>query len=121
MLSAGVKKLGLLLLPFIFIFSTMAQAQESTHVDDTLQVMKAFNQQALENQEAFDMTEQSQHEVLFYMGASLLVLLMATAYFGVNMVVFDKPYFVQHMVCAGFTVTLGMAHAVAAVVWFFPF
>ncbi len=121
MLSVGVKYLGLLLLPFIIVFAAATQAQESDHVDDTLQIMEVFNQQAIEDQKAFDMTEQSQHEVLFYMGVGLLLLLMATAYFGVNMVVFDKPYFVQHMVCAGLTVTLGLAHAVAAVVWFFPF
>jgi len=120
-LSALYKKLTLLLLPLLFLCVPIAYGQEAQGGDDAVQVMEAFNQQAAEAQKSYEMSEKDQHEVLFFMGAALLVLILATAYFGINMVVFDKPFFVQHMVCAGLAVTLALAHAVAAVVWFYPF
>ena len=124
MLSGVTKFLMYLLLPVLLLCAPGLQAQEvqeAQQTDDSLVIMEAFKEQAYNQQQIHEMTEQDQHEVLFFMGAALLLLLVATAYFGVNMVVFDKPYFVQHMVCAGLTVTLGIAHAVAAVVWFYPF
>jgi len=36
------------------------------------------------------------------------------------MVVFAKPVFVAHMIFAGFSLTLAIAHAIVAIVWFFP-
>ena len=98
-----------------------AQAQGGDDQNDGAAVMEAFNQQTLVEAEAFELTEEEKHKVLFYMGAVLLVLLCATAYLGISMGVWGKDVFVAHMVCAGLTVTLGIAHAVAAVVWFFPF
>jgi len=85
---------------------------------DSLQVIKPFVDQEADR-EMF--TEEEKHQILFAMGAVLLLLLIATITFGVGMVLFDKPWFVGHMVSAGLTVTLAVAHAVAAVVWFFPF
>lgn len=121
MLSVVTKILAILLLPLLFLVAPIAKAQDAQPADDSMAVMEVFKEQALLDQQVHEMSEQDQHEVLFFMGAALLLLLLATAYFGVNMVVFDKPYFVQHMICAGLTVTLGIAHAVAAVVWFYPF
>ncbi len=99
----------------------LAQEQEQAHVDDSVQIMEAFNQDAMAEQEAYALKDEDKHKILFYMGVSLLVLLCATAYFGISMVVFNQEVFVRHMICAGLTVTLGIAHAVAAAVWFFPF
>jgi hypothetical protein len=99
-------------------------AQEQTPVppgDDSLQVMQTFNQQAMEDTKRYKLTDDEKHQILFFMGLGLLILLCTTAYLGVSMVVFNKEVFVPHMISAGLTVTLGLAHAVAAVVWFFPF
>ena len=95
-------------------------AEESVDqaADESLQVIKPFVEQEVDR-EMF--TEEEKHQILFAMGAVLLLLLIATITFGVGMVLFDKPWFVGHMVSAGLTVTLAVAHAVAAVVWFFPF
>lgn len=97
-----------------------AWAQESSG-DDSVQVMQAFNEHAEAERETSELTENQKHQILFYMGVTLLVLLCATAYFGLSMVMEGKNVFVAHMVCAGLTVSLAFAHAVAAVVWFFPF
>jgi len=89
--------------------------------DDSRQVMEVFNQQAIEDAKSTELSDEKKHKILFFMGLGLLILLCATAYLGVSMVVFNKEVFVPHMITAGLTVTLGLAHAVAAVVWFFPF
>jgi hypothetical protein len=99
-----------------------ASAQEQpARSDDSRQVMEVFNQQALEEAKSNELSDEEKHKILFFMGLGLLILICATAYLGVSMVVFNKEVFVPHMITAGLTVTLGLAHAVAAVVWFFPF
>lgn len=123
--SLGERLTRLLLmacLPLCLLLPVAAVAQQEEGArDDALEIMETFNQEADAAREAHELTEQEKHRILFYMGVALLVLLVATAYLGVSMVVFGKQVFVAHMVCAGLTVTLGIAHAVAAVVWFFPF
>ena len=61
------------------------------------------------------------HEILFFMGISLLVLLFLTGGLGVAMVVFDKDVFAAHLVCAGLSLTLAAVHAVTSIAWFWPF
>ncbi len=112
-----------LLLPLLlFILMPVSMAQEQHQaVDDNLEVMEIFKQDAIEKQAVNELTDDDKHKVLFYMGIALLVLLCTTAYLGVSMVVFNQEVFVKHMISAGLTVTLGLAHAVVAIVWFFPF
>ncbi len=114
-----VRTLLAMIVMAISFYMPAAAAQSSS--DDGLQVMQAFNEQAEIQREKFELTENEKHRILFYMGVVLLVLLCATAYLGLSMVMEGKQVFVAHMVCAGLTVTLAFAHAVAAVVWFFPF
>lgn len=65
--------------------------------------------------------QREQHKILFYMGVLLLIFVLLTAGFGISMAMLGKEVFVPHMICAGVTVFLSIAHAVVAVVWFFPF
>ncbi|TPW16831.1 MAG: hypothetical protein FD130_900 [Halothiobacillaceae bacterium] len=65
--------------------------------------------------------DEVKHKILFIMGIALLVLIISTAAVGINMALFGKELFVAHMVLAGATVFLSLAHAVTAIVWFFPF
>jgi len=65
--------------------------------------------------------EKRKHEILFFMGISLLVLLFLTGTLGVAMVAFDKDVFVAHMICAGLSLTLAAAHAATSIAWFWPF
>ncbi|MDH5300287.1 MAG: hypothetical protein OEW58_02865 [Gammaproteobacteria bacterium] len=96
-------------------------APASVTASDETRVMQSFNAAANASDVAsFDETRE-QHEVLFIMGVILLVLIFLTAGFGLAMVLSDKKVFVYHMIFAGATVFLSLAHAVAAVVWFFPY
>jgi hypothetical protein len=61
------------------------------------------------------------HEILFFMGISLLVLLFLTGALGIAMVVFDRDVFVAHLICAGLSLTLAAAHAATSIAWFWPF
>jgi len=70
--------------------------------------------------ESFD-ERREQHKILFYMGVVLLVFILLTAGFGISMAMLGKEVFVPHMICAGISVFLSIAHAVVAMVWFFPF
>jgi len=111
----------LLLLPLLLIIASPVCLAGQQAADDSLEVMRGFNQDAQAKHAENEMTDEAKHKILFYMGLSLLILLCTTAYFGVSMVVFNQEVFVKHMISAGLTVTLGLAHAVVAVVWFFPF
>jgi len=111
----------LLLSLLLVIASPSSHAQETQPVDDSLEVMEVFKQDALAKQVSNELTDEEKHKILFYMGIALLILLCTTAYLGVSMVVFNQEVFVKHMISAGLTVTLGLAHAVVAIVWFFPF
>lgn len=61
------------------------------------------------------------HQILFIMGISLLVLLLITGSLGIVMAAFDKDVFVPHMIFAGLTITLAVAHAATSIVWFWPY
>jgi|UPI00035E6474 hypothetical protein len=65
-------------------------------------------------------SEKRKHQILFLMGAGLLLLLLLTGGFGLAMGVWEKDVFVWHMLCAGLTITLAITHAVVSFVWFYP-
>ncbi len=63
---------------------------------------------------------QRKHEILFLMGAGLLILLLLTAGLGLAMGIWEKDVFTWHMLFAGLTLTLAIVHAVVSFVWFYP-
>ncbi|MDQ6979833.1 MAG: hypothetical protein Q9M09_06580 [Mariprofundaceae bacterium] len=65
-------------------------------------------------------SEKRKHQILFFMGASLLLLLLLTGGLGLAMGIWEKDVFVWHMLSAGLTVTLAITHAVVSFVWFYP-
>ena len=107
------------LLPAI-IFPFSAYAEQATSSSD-MQVIQAFNEKNVEEGEAVRISDRKKHIILFLMGVTLLVFLLATAVLGVVMGIYGKQLFVPHMLMAGFSVTLAIAHSIAAIVWFFPF
>lgn len=86
-----------------------------------ISIVQAFADQQAEEGQAVKISDQRKHFWLFIMGLSLLVLILMTASAGIMMGVYGKDVFVAHMLLAGLTVTLAIAHAVAAIVWFNPF
>lgn len=83
------------------------------------QVMEAFNQANAERGK-HQISNARKQQVMFIMGITLLAFIITTVSLGVAMVVFAKPVFVAHMIFAGFSLTLAIAHAIVAIVWFFP-
>lgn len=115
--------LPLLLLGVLLGFTGNVTAQPAPvkQDDDSLAVMQKFNEMTEDQGGVYKVEDKRKHQILFVMGVSLLILIGLTAYFGLAMGIGGKNVFVPHMVCAGLTVTLAVAHAVTAIVWFFPF
>lgn len=101
---------------FTLAFSANA---EGTGPQDNTQVIQAFTSQ--EKDDSVSLEDQTKHLVMFVMGVPLLILLLVTGGLGIAMGVYGKQVFVAHMVCAGLSMTLAIAHAVVGIVWFYPF
>ncbi len=95
--------------------------EEGQTAAEAAQVLEGFHAIEEERRQSNELTTKEKHQIMFLMGISLLVLLLLTAYFGIATGVYGKPLFVPHMVCAGLSVTLAIAHSVVAVVWFYPY
>ncbi len=87
-----------------------------------VELLKQFDAQ--QNQRvngASALTDQNKRVIMFSMSLPLFILLLITGGLGIATGVFGKKLYIQHMVFAGLTVTLALAHAIAGIVWFFPF
>ncbi|MCF6256669.1 MAG: hypothetical protein L3K25_10310 [Gammaproteobacteria bacterium] len=84
-------------------------------------VLQAFENDRSAKSELVAVDEETKHLIMFLMGIPLLLLIITTVALGVAMVVYGKRVFVPHMVCAGLSLTLALGHAVAGIVWFYPF
>ncbi len=120
-LSQLLFMLMLVIIPVFFSASNVAASDVVSEHESDMKIMRGFADQQAEEGEAVKISDKEKHRWLFFMGASLLLLILSTASFGIATGVFGKNYFVAHMVTAGLTVTLALAHAVAATVWFYPF
>jgi len=123
---AVMQILSVMVMLVVLMSSASVLAEQDTANADSesaqgSQVIHEFNRYVIDESDIVKVSEEKKHKVLFFMGISLLILLLATAVFGVRSGVFGKQEFLQHMICAGLSVTLAIAHAVAAMVWFFPF
>jgi len=104
----------------LYVLGVPAYAAEKAAVgDNSGQVMEEFNK-ADSERAARDIGNHKKQQIMFVMGITLLIFIITTVSLGVAMVVFAKPVFVAHMIFAGFSLTLAIAHAVVAIVWFFP-
>lgn len=92
---------------------------EDTGQQNNTQVIQAFTSQ--EQDKRMSLEDQTKHLVMFVMGVPLLILLLVTGGLGIAMGVYGKQVFVAHMVFAGLSITLAIAHAIVGIVWFYPF
>jgi uncharacterized protein GlcG (DUF336 family) len=112
--------LSLLVLSVAGLFTLVAPVKaEQTSPQDNTQVIQAFASQEQSGTKSIE--DQTKHVVMFAMGVPLLVLLLITGGLGIAMGVYGKQVFVAHMVCAGLSMTLAIAHAIVGLVWFYPF
>ena len=96
----------------------------SSYAEQSGAVIAPFHQEELKKlrgEHVDGESEKWKHEILFVMGVALLVLIFLTAGLGLAMVIKGKEVFVHHMLSAGATVFLAVAHAVTSIVWFSPF
>jgi hypothetical protein len=118
----------LLLVPLLLSFaqpslaaSDSQQKQDDIGMQRDLSAMQQFNAVHQDEAGILKVELKKKHEILFFMGIGLLVGLLLTVTFGLGMVLDGKPWFLWHMLSAGFSVTLALAHAVTAIIWFYPF
>jgi hypothetical protein len=99
----------------------MAEQPRTAAAGSSVEVVQGFTAITAEEAKLSGVADKKKHLILFSMGVALIVGVLLTASLGIAMVILNKPVFVAHMVSAGFTVFLALAHAVAAIVWFSPF
>lgn len=116
--SAALRRLGGALL--IGIGLAIA-GQSHAAVEQAEEVIHAFTSKEAVVSDVVKITDKKKHTIMFAMGLTLLIFVIVTAALGISMVLFGKQVFVAHMIFAGFSVFLSIAHAVVAMVWFFPF
>jgi hypothetical protein len=111
----------LTLLLLFFVVPVARAADDSPQRGDSVQVMEAFERQTSRVEDANVLNDHKKHVVMFLMGVPLIILVLITGALGIAMVVYGKHVFVMHMVFAGLTVTLAIAHVIVGMVWFYPF
>ena len=84
-------------------------------------VMQAFTSKEPVENKVVVIEDKTKRIVMFLMGVPLLLLLITTVILGIAMGVYGKRVFLAHMLCAGLSMTLALAHAVVGIVWFYPF
>lgn len=85
------------------------------------EVLKGFTERQDVTHGVKEIADKRKHQILFFMGIALLVGIVVTAGLGIAMALYGKEVFLAHMLSAGFSVFLAVAHAITAMVWFFPF
>jgi len=96
-------------------------ASQGASMQQDLHAMQQFNRLHQDETGLLKVKQQTQHRILFWMGLGLILFIFMTAGFGLAMVFGGKQVFVWHMLCAGVTITLALAHAVTSIIWFFPY
>jgi hypothetical protein len=112
--------LWLSLLLGVLVFSPPSYADEQSS-ENNAQVIQAFTPKVGDQSKVIPVESKTKKIVMFSMGVPLLVLLLVTGVLGIAMGVYGKQVFVAHMIFAGLSLTLAIAHTVVGLVWFFPF
>jgi len=106
------------LVPCHSAYASSADAEQAMS-PQSAEIMQQFNQDSEVAPERAIST-QRKHQILFWMGGALLLLILFAAGFGIAMGIFGKDVFMWHVLSAGLATTLAIAHAVVAFVWFYP-
>jgi len=106
---------------FASFLAPVARAADNPQRGESVQMMEAFERQNTRVVDSNVLSDHKKHVVMFLMGVPLLVLILITGALGIAMGVYGKPLFVMHMIFAGLTMTLALAHVVVGLVWFYPF
>jgi hypothetical protein len=106
---------------WLVLLPTAAFAEGAAKEQSGAQVLQSFANTEVVEGDAVTIADKTKRQIMFLMGIPLLLLLIATTALGIAMGVYGKQVFVMHMLCAGLSLTLAVAHVVVGVVWFYPF
>ncbi|NOZ54383.1 MAG: hypothetical protein GXP08_14835 [Gammaproteobacteria bacterium] len=95
--------------------------EDKKSVSSESQVISAFKTDDDPLSDIVKIDDQQKHIVMFAMGVPLLVFIFVTVGLGVAMGIYGKDVYLAHMIFAGLSLTLALAHAVVGLVWFYPF
>ncbi len=109
-----------LIITLLYASIVVASTETTATSDGAMDVMGEFTGKEI-NLGPRAISTKQKHTILFFMGSSLLLLVLTTAVLGISMAMYGKQVFMWHMISAGLTVTLALAHGITAVVWFSPF
>lgn len=103
-----------------------AQGSQSTHdmgkdSESGISIVESFQTKQAPPEKATAISDHEKGVIMFIMGVALLLAVITTASLGLSMVLRGKEVFIAHMIGAGISVFLAIAHSVVAIVWFFPF
>lgn len=118
---------GLLLLAALAFFVSPAMAEGNSASTSTMQtdpeqqVIQSFTSKKHVDSDEIKIPDEKKKLIMFFLGVPLLLLIIATVTLGVAMGVYGKQVYIAHMICAGLSLTLALAHAVVGLVWFYPF
>lgn len=86
-----------------------------------ISVVESFQTKQSPQEKATSISDHEKTVIMFIMGVALLIAVITTASLGLSMALHGKEVFIPHMISAGVSVFLAIAHSVVAIVWFFPF
>ena len=118
--SSFLRYFGVVLIVSLSLLST-AQAVEMSQEGESAQILQQFNKQHREAEHAKSITDKEKQRIMFLMGVVLFILVLITGGLGLAMGLYGKQVFVPHMLFAGLSVTMAIAHAIVGLVWFYPF
>lgn len=98
-----------------------AHAEDTSHEGESAQILQAFNKQHRDAEHAKAVTDKDKQRIMFILGVTLITLVLITGGLGIAMGLYGKSVFVPHMIFAGLSMTLALVHAIAGLVWFYPF
>lgn len=110
-----------LALSFSLFGISAVHAEDMPSSGESVQILQAFNKQHSDSEHSKSITDKDKQKVMFILGVLLFTLVIVTGGLGIAMGVYGKPVFVAHMVAAGLSITLAVAHAIVGLVWFYPF
>jgi len=111
----------MMLLSSVLLLPSANAADASQKSDSSIQLMESFARNATQAEDSNVLKDHQKHVIMFLMGVPLLLLILITGALGIAMVLYGKQVFMLHMIFAGLTVTLALAHLVTGLVWFYPF
>lgn len=122
---ASLMQRGLLALAVVLALcaAPFARAAAEAEPVNGVAVLEAFDHQQTQRvNQASELSDHGKRVIMFALAVPLFLLLLATAGLGIATGVYGKQrLFIPHMVCAGLTITLAIAHVIAGIVWFYPF